>query len=154
MKVLVALDGSLDARAAVRYGTQRVREYGGEMIALCVFPRHLFTDYGAGPAAEQNARRESLDRVEDVLQMIRDSGGNIHARLIMVDGRPEDKLLEFAEHEDVDLIVSPPRFSSLIEKVRCLMDIVSAEEQMASEASAQGPMGNELAEVWTGHEPR
>jgi hypothetical protein len=136
MKVLVAFDESLDAQAAVRYGIQKASERGGELIALHVFPKHLFADSDIGPNAERTARRESWDRLEEVLKVIRENSRNIRARLVMADGRPEETIFEYAKKEDVDLIVSPPRFDTLIDKVCCLMDVVSAEEQAASDGNA------------------
>src|SRR5512147_2935093 len=114
MKVLVAVDESLDAQAAVRYGIQKVCELGGELITLHVFPKHLFDDQDTGQKAEQISRRQSLDHLEGALKVIRESGRNIRTRLVMADGYPEETISEYANAEDVDLIVSPPRFDSLI----------------------------------------
>ncbi|HET7318980.1 MAG TPA: universal stress protein [Nitrospirota bacterium] len=149
MKVLVAVDESPDAQAAVRYGIQKVCELGGELITLHVFPKYLFDGHDAGQKAEQISRRESLDLLEGALKVIRENGRNIRTRLVMTDGRPEETIFEYAKEEDVDLIVSPPRFGSLIEKVCCLMDIVSAEEQAVSEGPVACIPPEALAAAWT-----
>jgi hypothetical protein len=141
MKVLVAYNETLDAQAALKYGIRKVREAGGDLIVLNVFPRNRFIDYDAGPKAEEIARRESLARVEDALQLIRTNGRGVRARLIMVDGHAEDEVLSYAKSENVDLVVSPPAFDSLAGKAICLMDIVSAADEDDSGNFAEGRAG-------------
>lgn len=127
MKVLVIYDGTLDSQAALQYGIRRVREHGGDLVVLAVFPAHLFIDYDAGPKAEEVVRRELFVHVDDALELIR-AQGDVHAQIIMVDGRAEDEVLRCAGNEKVDLIVSPPSFESVTEKAFCLTDIVGVDE--------------------------
>ena len=59
MKVLVAYDGTLQAKDALRHGVQKVKEVGGEVVALHVFNSNLFVDYDVF-GAEEAARLESM----------------------------------------------------------------------------------------------
>ncbi len=152
MKVLIAYDGSLDSKAALKYGIQKVREYGGELIALHVFPRHLFIDYDAGPRAEEIAKRESFRHMEDARTLIRENGRGILARIVLSEGNLTDETLRYSKEEDVDLIVAPPRLDRLVEKACCLTDIVSAREAPDVPADAH-PRRDEIVETGTWRSP-
>ncbi len=153
MKVLVTYDGSLDSKAALKYGIQKVREYGGELIALHVFPRHLFIDYDAGPRAEEIARRESFRHMEDARTLIRENSRGILARIVLNEGNLTDETLKYSKEEDVDLIVAPPRLKRLVEKACCLTDIVSAREEAAGESADEHPRRDEIVETGTWRYP-
>jgi len=47
MKIMVAYDGTLQAKEALVYGIEKARTKGGEVIALQVFNSPLFVDYDA-----------------------------------------------------------------------------------------------------------
>lgn len=136
MKVLVAYDGSLDSKAALKYGIRKVRENGGELIALQVFPSHLFVDYDAGPRAEELARRESFSHMEDARALVLENGRGIRARLVLREGNFSRETLSYSKEENVDLLIAPPRLASLAVKACCLMDIVSARQDAGKSADA------------------
>ena len=52
MKVLVAYDGTLQAKDALKYGVEKVKENGGELVALHVFNSNMFVDYDVFGAEE------------------------------------------------------------------------------------------------------
>ena len=131
MKVLVAYDGSLDAKAALKYGIQRVREIPGELIALHVFPSHRFIDYNAGPRAEERARRDAFRHLDEAREFIRASGKGVKASVVFTEGHARKEILGYAKKEEVDLIVVPRSLDSLIDAACCLVDVVSAEEESA-----------------------
>lgn len=126
MKILVALDGSLDSKAALKYGIRKVRELGGELIALHVFKSHCFIDYEAGPWAEEAARQEFSHHMEEAREIIREQGGEIRASQVIAEGHPEEEILRYAREEEVDLIVSTPMHDAVIKNADCLLDVVSA----------------------------
>jgi len=124
MKVLVAYDGTLHAKVALRYGLEKVRESGGELVALHVFNSDLFIDYDAIPEAEEIARRESLRYIEELEGIIRDEGDGVKARIIVEDGNPEKEILSYAKAENVDILLCPARYKSLVKKSPCRVCII------------------------------
>ena len=147
MKVLVAYDGSLDSKAALNYGIQRVREFPGELIAIHVFPSHRFIDYGAGPRAEERARRDAFRHLDDAREFIRANGKGIKSSAVFIEGHARKEILSHATREDVDLIVVPRSLDSLMDAACCLVDVVSADEEASVMPSALlnspgGPVGS------------
>lgn len=124
MKVLVAYDGSINSKLALKYGIRKIKELGGDLAALHVFNRSMFIDYGAGPNAEELARRESSGHVEDAKVIIADAGAEAYAKLFTTEGNPEEETVRFARTEMMDLIISPPRYKSLVKKAPCPVSII------------------------------
>ncbi len=118
MKVLVAYDGTLQSKDALIYGVEKVRKNGGELIALHVFNSSVFIDYDASPRAEEIARQESYRHVEDAKRIIEDFGKNVQTRIIVEEGNPEEELLRYARARNVDVLLCPPRFKSMIKKFK------------------------------------
>lgn len=114
MKALVAYDGSLNSKTALRYGLEKVRENGDELIVIHVFNRNLFIDYDAIPRAEEIARRESSRYIEEAEKIIKEEGKGVKASIIVDEGDPEKETIEYAKAEDVDIIFSPPRYKSIV----------------------------------------
>ncbi len=149
MKVLVAYDGTLDSKAALKYGIQKVREYGGELILLNVFPNRLFIDYGAGPKAEAIARLEALRHVAEARMLLLENGRGFRASLVFAEGNVPDEVLSCSKTEDIDLIVATPSLESLVEKACCLMDIVSAADEAVPELAGITGGGDGIANTGT-----
>ncbi len=118
MKVLVAYDGTLQSKDALRYGIERVREKGGEVIVLHVFNGSMFVDYDAGPRAEELARQESARFVEDARRLISQWGNDVKTSIFLGEGDSEDDILLFAKERFVDMLLCPPKHKALIEKFR------------------------------------
>jgi nucleotide-binding universal stress UspA family protein len=147
MKVLVAYDGSLDAKAALKYGIQRVREFPGELIALHVFPSHRFIDYEAGPRAEERARRDAFHHLDEAREFIQANGKGIKASAVFTEGNVRKEIISHATKEEVDLIVVPRSLNSLMDAACCLVDVVSADEDADALPAALlnnpgGPVGS------------
>lgn len=124
MKVLVAYDGSLHSKNALKYGLQKVRENGGDVTALHVFDSSQFVDYDAGPMAEKIARMESSRYVSEARKLIEESGNGIAVKIIEDEGVPEYEILKHARHENVDLILAPPRYKSMVRDAPCPVCII------------------------------
>jgi len=118
MKVLVAYDGTLQAKDALRYGLERVRNEGGEVIALHVFQSSLFIDYDAHPMVEEIARRESARFAEEASLFLAGSGSDVKTRVLTVEGNPEEEIMRFAREKNVDVLLCPPRYRSIIRRYR------------------------------------
>ena len=122
MKVLVAYDGTLQAKEALRYGSQKVKENGGELVALHVFNSGLFIDYDAHPGAVEMARRDSLRFVEEAKRLIAENGVLDYARVVSEEGVPSEEIMRYATEKNVDILLCPPRYKSVIKSFRRVLD--------------------------------
>lgn len=122
MKVLVAYDGTLQAQDALRYGMEKVRDKGGELVALHIFDSGLFAGYDAVPYARELAQREAHAHIENAKKIIKEAGSGINASLYSGEGDPEEAVLEFARTENVDILLCPPKYKSIIRTFKKLMD--------------------------------
>ena len=130
MKIMVAYDGTLQAKEALVYGMEKVREKGGEVVALHVFNNNMFIDYDASVDAESIARRESAQFVEDAKSLIREKGKGITVSLFTMDGNPEEEVISFAKAKKVDVLLCPPKFKTIISKYQKALE----ETELTSEA--------------------
>ncbi len=124
MKILIAYDGSLNSQIALKYGIQKVREDGGEIEVIHVFNKNLFIDYDAHIDAEKMARMESSRYVEDAKRIVAELGSTIKARVVVREGNPEEEITAYAEDENIDLIVSPPKYKSIAKSASCPVSVV------------------------------
>jgi nucleotide-binding universal stress UspA family protein len=130
MKIMVAYDGTLQSKEALVYGMDKVREKGGEVIALHVFNNNLFVDYDASVDAEAIARRESSGFVEEAKSLISEKGKGINVSLFTADGNPEEEVVSFAKAQKVDVLLCPPKFKTIISKYQKAL----VETDLTSEA--------------------
>ncbi len=119
MKVLTIYDGTIQSKTSLQYGISKVKEKGGELIVLHVFPSAMFIDYGAGPAAEEMARAEAKQHLLDAGNIIREAGKSVPIHLVTEEGDPEDELLRVAGAEKPDLILATPRYKAVTRKTTC-----------------------------------
>lgn len=118
MKILVAYDGTLQSKEALISGIGKVREAGGEVVAMQVFDRGLFVGYDAIPFALSVARQEAARHLEEAKGIIEKYGSGIPASLVTTDGDPEEAVLSYAREMHFDTLLCPPRFHSLIRACR------------------------------------
>jgi nucleotide-binding universal stress UspA family protein len=116
MKIMVAYDGTLQAKEALAYGIEKAREKGGEVIALHVFNSSLFIDYDAHVDAEAIARRDSARFVDEARTLIREKGNGVRASLFSTEGNPAEEVVSFAKEKKVDVLLCPPKFRAIINK--------------------------------------
>jgi nucleotide-binding universal stress UspA family protein len=131
MKIMVANDGTLQAKEALAYGMDKVRGKGGEVVALYVFNNNMFIDYDASVDAEAVARRESARFVEEAKSLIREKGKGVNASLFTMDGNPEEEVVSFAKAQKADVLLCPPKFKTIISKYQKAM----GETELTSEAA-------------------
>lgn len=124
MKILVAYDGTIHAQNALKYGTRKIQEKGGELLLLQVFDSTPFIDYDAGPKAVEMARAEAAQQLGVARQIIQDQGVGIRARVVSEEGDAEQILLGFIEAEHPDLVIAPPRYKALAKQASCPVCIV------------------------------
>jgi nucleotide-binding universal stress UspA family protein len=112
MKVLIAYDGTLQAKDALRYGAQKVKEAGGELVVLHVFNSSLFVDYDVF-GAEEAARMEAMSLVARAKRILAEIGDGVKSRVIVTDGDPEEETMNFAREYNVDLLLCSPGYKSI-----------------------------------------
>jgi nucleotide-binding universal stress UspA family protein len=131
MKIMVAYDGTLQAKEALVYGLDKAREKGGEVIALHVFNAGMFVDYDATVDAEALARNDSARFVEEAKTLIRENGSGVRASLFTAEGNPSEEVVRFAKEKNVDILLCPPKFKAIISKYQKAM----ASNEFANEAA-------------------
>lgn len=131
MKIMVAYDGTLQAKEALVYGMDKAREKGGEVVALHVFNSGMFVDYDASINAETLAKAEAKRFIEEAKTIIREKAAGVKASIYSTEGNPTVEMINFAKAEKADVLLCPPKFTKIINKYR---QAVGASE-MAGEAA-------------------
>jgi nucleotide-binding universal stress UspA family protein len=131
MKIMVAYDGTLQAKEALVYGMDKAREKGGEVVALHVFNNGMFIDYDATVDAQGIARAEAAQFIEEAKTIIREKGKGVKASLYSVEGNPTEEVVSFAKTEKVDVLLCPPKFTKIINKYQQAV----GESELAGEAA-------------------
>ena len=121
MKVLVAYDGTLQAKEALKYGVDKVKENGGRVVALHVFNSNMFVDYDVF-GAEEAGRLESMRYAAEAKKILAETGKGINARVIFAEGYPEEETINYARENNVDLLLCSPRYKSIIRNFKKLLD--------------------------------
>ena len=120
MKVLVAYDGTLQAKDALKYGVEKVRENGGELVALHVFNSNQFIDYDVF-GAEEAGRTESMRHVAEARKILAETGKGLRTRVIVEEGNPEEETINYARENNVDLLLCSPRYRKIISSFKMLL---------------------------------
>ena len=115
MKVLVVYDGTLQSKEALRYGMEKMKEKGGEVIAFHVFNDTLFTGYDVAGAVER-AKKESARHLEEAKSIVRQAADDVRASVFSGEGDPEEETIRFAAERKVDVLLCPPKYKSLIRR--------------------------------------
>ena len=121
MKVLVAYDGSTQSKDALKYGVEKVKNSGGEIVALHVFNSNLFVDYDVF-GAEEAGRAEALRFAAEAKKILGETGKGLNTRVIFAEGNPEEETISYARENNVDLLLCPPRYKSIIRSFKKLLD--------------------------------
>lgn len=124
MNILVAYDGTLNAKKAIQYGIQKLLKSGGNMTILQVFDNSLFVDYDAGPRAEEMARSEAARQREEAMKIVRDSAGGLSVRFIAEEGNALAKIADQVSADRPDLVLAPPRYKEIATSLSCPVTIV------------------------------
>jgi nucleotide-binding universal stress UspA family protein len=104
--ILIATDGSPEAREAVDYGLELAAGEKAAVVLLQVIPPLDWTQLDRGavirPIPEEIARRRSLAR-EEAAKLTESHGVPVTAEVLA--GDPADEIVAYADNHDVDLIV-------------------------------------------------
>jgi hypothetical protein len=131
MKIMVAYDGTLQAKEALVYGIDKAREKGGEVVALHVFNDNMFIDYDASVNAKGIAKAEAEKFISEAKTIIRERGKGVKASLYSTEGNPTEEMISFAKSEKVDILLCPPKFTKIISTYQRSL----AESELTSEAA-------------------
>lgn len=103
-RILIANDGSEEARRAVEVGTDLALRYGAKATVLTVIHHPAFAAT-VGEVQEADAeQREAANRVQrEAIEFARMRGLDIGAAI--VSGHPAEAIVDYAHEHDVDLIV-------------------------------------------------
>lgn len=124
MKILALYDGTLQSKTALRYGINKIKEKGGELIVLHVFQSSLFIDYDAGPRAEEITRLETKRHLGDAEAFLAEAGPGAQYRILSEEGDPEEAALRHASTERPDLLLAAPRYKAMAGKAGCPVRII------------------------------
>jgi len=124
MKILVAYDGTLHAKKALRYGIQKLLKTGGDMTVLQVFDSSLFVDYDAGPRAEEMARSEAARQLEEAKQIISENAAGLSVTVVAEEGNALRKIGDHVAAERPGLVLAPPRYKEIAATLSCPVTIV------------------------------
>jgi nucleotide-binding universal stress UspA family protein len=131
MKIMVAYDGTLQAKEALVYGIEKARAKGGEVMALQVFNSPMFADYDATVNTRDAAKAEAARFVDEAKAIIREKGKGVKASFYTGEGDPEQEMISFAKAEQVDVLLCPPKFRTIIGKYQKAL----AGSELAGEAA-------------------
>jgi nucleotide-binding universal stress UspA family protein len=117
MKILTIYDGTIQSKTALIYGLREVKAKSGELVVLQVFQSSLFVDYDAGPRAEEIARAEAARHLRDAETLVQEAGRQgVVVRVLSVDGDTVEEALRIASSEQVELVLTSPRYKAITKK--------------------------------------
>ena len=121
-KILVAYDGSEQAKHAIDYAADIANSLGGTLLVLTVVPKvtlPVFPDEGFGSAPLTTAQDFGIyqDKMhemyqksqEDIMKDIATHFPKLKTEAILLEGRPSSTIVEQAEKNGTDLIVMGSR---------------------------------------------
>ncbi|MBI5189260.1 MAG: universal stress protein [Nitrospirae bacterium] len=118
MKIMVAYDGTLQAKDALRFGMEKAKETGAKVDVLSVFDSGLYIDTEASLDAVDVARAQAAKSVADAKAIIKEAGKGVDVSLYTAEGDTETAILDFAREGNVDLLLCTSRQKGIIEKYR------------------------------------
>jgi len=114
MRILVAYDGTLNAKDVVRYGLYRIRTTGGELKVLHMFGSGALKDF-EGFTLYEALRGEAARHLEELQKIVNEFGVGQRVELISGEGGLESQLIAVAEDGRFDLILVPEKFAGIAE---------------------------------------
>ena len=109
-KILVCVDGSKESIAAVHYSITLAKQYDAQLIALSVMDFPVISD-GSFWTTEtikewrEETRSEALKWLSSILEDAKKYGIKLNTKLLESSGPVEHDIVDYAEKENVDLII-------------------------------------------------
>jgi len=108
-KILIATDGSERNRNAVNEGIAIARELGSALYAVFVIDTSIFGTAVTGASPPSVTMVKSLRILNDEarwsLDKVRKLAGDLPVETVVLEGRPSEEIVKFAEANGIDLIV-------------------------------------------------
>jgi nucleotide-binding universal stress UspA family protein len=108
-KILLATDGSEDAKLAARAAISLAGETGAELHVVHVGPAHVYPPRASGPALPMGTDEEIRQEAQGVLDWqvdeIKKAGGEVAEAHLRV-GKPDEEILRLSEDIVAGLIVT------------------------------------------------
>ena len=121
-KVVLAVDGSQESEAAASTTVELVKSTGTELHVIHAGPTASESPYPSSYRAESAESFFERKFLEDKVQQLKEeTGSEVHAHFTL--GKPEKKIVEFAEEVEADLIILGSRGHGGVK--RALMGSVS-----------------------------
>ena len=108
-KILIATDGSENADRAILSGIDIAKKLGAKVYAVCVVPTHPSSSMPIGSRMMRwevpfkILMEEATKAVEHIADVCSSSG--VEVETVILEGHPAEEIIEFAEGNDIDLIV-------------------------------------------------
>jgi len=104
--IVIATDGSENTRRAISYGIEIAKLSGATVHALHVVNTQstISESWTAGKEEIYKIMRGDGEKVVSKLKQIGEDSG-VEVREVLLDGHPSDEIINFAENNNVDLIV-------------------------------------------------
>jgi len=116
--IVIATDGSENTRRAISYGIELAKLSGATVHALHVVntPSTISENWTAGKEEIYKIMRGDGEKVVSKLKEIGEDSG-VEVREVLLDGYPSDEIINFAENNNVDLIVMGTLGKTGLEKI-------------------------------------
>ncbi|MGE5237618.1 MAG: response regulator [Chloroflexota bacterium] len=123
MRILVAYDGTLNAKDVLRYGVFRAKTKSGELHVLHVIDSASLVEY-EGLNAEEKAKRESEHYLDEVKKIIDEAGKGLRVSFITIEGDPKREIVDYIRDNRIDLLLVPQRHASIAREAPCQVSVV------------------------------
>jgi len=119
LKVLVAVDGSEYSTNAAEYAISIVKQFGSQLIVLHVTTSDISTSFSASATSQMDEIKKNVQGYFEKIRRIDDKpNSDIHLRTeLLVSSSVVGGIIDFAEKENVDLIVVGTRGKSGFSKL-------------------------------------
>jgi len=107
-RILVPIDFSEPSKNALRYAVSFAKHFGAELILVYVVEPTVYpADFSFGQVGIPNIEKELRERGQRELERLikTDVAGQVVARSVIRTGKPFLEIINFAQKEDVDLII-------------------------------------------------
>lgn len=108
-KILIATDGSENAKKAYLSGMNLAQLLNAKLYAVCVVPTHPSSSMPIGSrmmqweAPFEVMRTEASKAIEEIIEAARING--IEAEPVLLEGHPAEEIIKYAQENEIDLIV-------------------------------------------------
>jgi len=122
MKMLIAYDGTLQSKDALRFGLAKAKETGARVAILSVFDTEAFVDYEISPNQMETARKQSAARLDEARVIVKTEGAGVDVGIYTAEGDPEAQTLEFALHEGVDFLLCTKKYGGIVNQYKSALE--------------------------------